>query len=114
MQSLNEELTTVNTQLQAKMEEHQSTRNDLASLLTQHRHRGAFPRHATSASAGSRPPCKELLELISSDVGRPLSDLAKKFTDPDLQGDGEAVLDDAWCRSSGKSPARTAAGSCAG
>ena len=34
MQSLNEELTTVNAQLQAKMEEHQAASNDLASLLT--------------------------------------------------------------------------------
>ncbi len=92
MQSLNEELTTVNAQLRAKMEEHQAATNDLASLLrstdiavlfldTQFRIR----RYT--------PPVRDLLELIVSDVGRPLSDLAKKFTDPDLRADGEAVLE---------------------
>jgi two-component system CheB/CheR fusion protein len=92
MQSLNEELTTVNSQLQLKMEEFQTITSDLGSLLsstdiavlfldTQFRIR----RYTQAAN--------KLLELISSDIGRPLSNLARKFTDPDLLKDAKAVID---------------------
>ena len=92
LQSLNEELTTVNSQLQTKMEELERATNDLTSLLqsttiavvfldTQYRIRRFTPA------------VKDLLDLIPSDIGRPMSDLAKKFDDPHLLADAEAVLD---------------------
>ena len=39
------------------------------------------------------PAARELLELISSDVGRPISDLHRKFEDQALMDDARAVLD---------------------
>jgi len=92
MQSLNEELTTVNTQLQAKMEELEGTTNDLSSLLSStniavifldtHFHIRRFT-----------PAVNDLLDLIPSDIGRPLSDMAAKFNDADLLPDARAVLE---------------------
>src|SRR5580765_5865463 len=92
MQSLNEELTTVNAQLQAKMEEHQATSNDLSSLLLSTDIAVIF-LDTHFRIRRFTPQLKELLELIPTDVGRPLSDLAKKFTDPDLTADAESVLE---------------------
>jgi two-component system CheB/CheR fusion protein len=92
MQSLNEELTTVNTQLQAKMEELEGTTDDLSSLLSStniavifldtHFHIRRFT-----------PAVKDLLDLIPSDIGRPLSDMAAKFNDANLLPDARVVLE---------------------
>ncbi len=92
MQSLNEELTTVNSQLRAKMEEHQAVSNDLSSLLTSTDIAVLFldPQFRIRRFT---PPVRSLLDLIATDVGRPLSDLARKFQDPHLLADAEAVLE---------------------
>src|SRR5205085_645663 len=92
MQSLNEELTTVNAQLTAKMEEHQNASNDLTALLTSTSIAVLF------LDTGFRirrytPAMRELMDLIPSDVGRPLSDLRRKFEDPQLDTDVRAVLE---------------------
>ena len=92
LQSLNEELTTVNAQLQAKMEEHEAASNDLGSLL------GSTDIGVVFLDTRMRirrytPTTRDLLELIPSDMGRPLSDLARKFDDPHLLDDCRAVLD---------------------
>ena len=91
LQSLNEELTTVNAQLQAKMEEVERARNDLASLLSSTNIAVIFLDRQFRIRSFT-PAVRDLLELISSDVGRPLSDLARKFTDPDLLADADGVL----------------------
>lgn len=91
MQSLNEELSTVNTQLHAKIEEHQAAHNDLASLLTSTNIAVLF-LDTHFRIRRYTPEVRELFEMIASDVGRPLSDLAKKFTDPTLETDAEKVL----------------------
>jgi two-component system CheB/CheR fusion protein len=92
LQSLNEELSTVNVQLQAKMEELEATGNDLASLLSSTDIAVIFldPRMRIRRFT---PAVKDLLELIASDVGRPLSDLAAKFTDLHMIHDCRAVLE---------------------
>jgi two-component system, chemotaxis family, CheB/CheR fusion protein len=92
MQSLNEELTTVNAQLRAKMEEHQAASSDLQSLLTSTDIAVLFldPRFHIRRFT---PPMRGLLDLIASDIGRPLSALARKFEDPELLPDAEAVLE---------------------
>ena len=92
LQSLNEELTTVNAQLQAKMEELENTTNDLSSLL------GSTDIAVVFLDRRFRirrftPAVLDLLDLIASDIGRPLSDLAPKFDDPDLMRDVRTVLD---------------------
>lgn len=92
MQSLNEELSTVNAQLQAKMEELQSTSNDLASLLTSTDIAVLF-LDTRFRIRRFTPAVRDLLELINTDIGRPLNDLARKFDDPDLNAHAAAVLE---------------------
>lgn len=92
MQSLNEELSTVNTQLHAKMEEHQAVNNDLASLLASIDIAVLFLDREFTIRRFT-PQVRELFEMIPADVGRPLSDLSRKFTDPALMEDARAVLD---------------------
>ncbi len=92
MQSLNEELTTVNAQLNAKMEELQNASNDLSALL-----------HSTDVAVlfldtnyrirKFTPASRELFDLIGTDVGRPLSDLNRKFEDETLEADARKVLE---------------------
>ncbi|MBV8780556.1 MAG: PAS domain S-box protein, partial [Phycisphaerae bacterium] len=91
MQSLNEELATVNSQLRSKMEEWQSASNDLASLLNSADLAVLFLDNNFRIRRYT-PAARELIEMIASDVGRPLSDLARKFTDPHLLTDAEKVL----------------------
>ncbi|HEY4299934.1 MAG TPA: chemotaxis protein CheB [Candidatus Didemnitutus sp.] len=92
LQSLNEELSTVNGQLQAKMEELEATTNDLSSLLSSTNIAVVF-LDTRFRIRRYTPAVKDLLELIPSDVGRPLVDLARKFDDPDLMADAAAVLE---------------------
>ncbi|HET7539831.1 MAG TPA: chemotaxis protein CheB [Polyangiaceae bacterium] len=92
MQSLNEELSTVNSQLHAKMEELQKTTGDLRSLLASTDIAVIF-LDSQFRIRRYTPAARNLLELIGSDIGRPLNDLAKKFTDPDLLDDAQSVLD---------------------
>jgi PAS domain S-box-containing protein len=92
LQSLNEELTTVNAQLQAKNEELQGTSSDLQSLLASTDIAVIFldPRMRIRRFT---PAVRQLVDLISSDVGRPISDLARKFEDDALLDDARAVLE---------------------
>jgi two-component system CheB/CheR fusion protein len=92
MQSLNEELSTVNSQLQAKMEEYQAVTNDLASLLTSTDIAVLF-LDTRFRIRRFTPQVKELLEVIATDVGRPLNDLARKFDDPTLLDEAQVVLE---------------------
>jgi two-component system CheB/CheR fusion protein len=91
LQSMNEELTTVNAQLQAKMEELEATTNDLSSLLSSTDIAVVF-LDTRFRIRRFTPIVRDLFELIPSDMGRPLSDLSPKFSDPDLLRDAEAVL----------------------
>jgi two-component system, chemotaxis family, CheB/CheR fusion protein len=92
MQSMNEELTTVNAQLRAKNDELETTTNDLASLLASTDIAVVFLDMALRIRRFT-PPARDLFELIPSDVGRPLSDLACKFTCSNLLTDARRVLD---------------------
>jgi two-component system CheB/CheR fusion protein len=92
LQSLNEELTTVNMQLQTKMDEHEQTSNDLYSLLSSIDIAVIF-LDTHMRIRRYTPAINSLIELIPSDVGRPMSDMAQKFADPDLLRDSQTVLD---------------------
>jgi two-component system CheB/CheR fusion protein len=92
LQSLNEELSTVNSQLQNKVEELESTSNDLANLLantdiatifldTQFRIRTFTPK------------VNHLLDVLPTDVGRPLQHFAPKLKGSDLVTDARLVLE---------------------
>ncbi|HVT82689.1 MAG TPA: chemotaxis protein CheB [Phycisphaerae bacterium] len=92
LQSLNEELTTVNSQLQSKVEEQEATANDLASLLSSTAI-GVIFLDLQLRIRRYTPAMKDLVDIIPGDIGRPLKDLAQKFTDPNLIADAQSVLD---------------------
>ncbi len=92
LQSLNEELTTVNAQLEAKMEELEGTTNDLGSLLSSTDIAVIF-LDTQFRIRRYTPAVKDLFDLIPSDAGRPLSDLRRKFLDPELAADAAVVLE---------------------
>jgi two-component system CheB/CheR fusion protein len=90
LQSLNEELTTVNTQLGEKMEELAATNNDLLNLF------GATEIATIFLDKELRirrftPAAEALLNLIASDVGRPIGHLSPNFTGADLAASAEVV-----------------------
>jgi two-component system CheB/CheR fusion protein len=92
LQSLNEELTAVNAQLQIKIEELEGTTNDLSNLLSSTDIAVVF-LDTNFRIRRYTPAVRNLLELIPSDVGRPLSDLAQKFVDTNLSNDAIAVME---------------------
>jgi len=92
LQSLNEELTTLNSQLQAKFEESTAIANDLKNLLASTNIATVFLDRRFCIKRFT-PSATKLFNLIPTDVGRPLGDLVKKFADPDLVSDAEAVLE---------------------
>jgi two-component system CheB/CheR fusion protein len=93
LQSLNEELSTVNNQLQDKVDELEKTNNDMANLLNC-TDVATFFLDSLLRIKLYTPNATRLFNLITSDVGRPLRDIAQKFTDPEMQRDAEAVLRD--------------------
>ena len=91
LQSLNEELTTLNLQLEMKVGELQAATNDLENLLTS----SHVPTVFLDTSGRIRrftPSTRHLFNLIPSDTGRPLTDIASTIEDKELLSDAEAVL----------------------
>jgi two-component system CheB/CheR fusion protein len=91
LQSVNEELLTVNTQLQSKIVELEGATNDLTNLLGSTDIAVVFldPRFRVRRFT---PAMRDLMDLIDSDVGRPVTDLARKFSDAYMLPDAEKVL----------------------
>jgi two-component system CheB/CheR fusion protein len=91
MQSMNEELQTVNHELQSKVEELSRSNNDMKNLLNSTDIATLFldghllVRRFTS-------PIAELIKLIPSDVGRPISDIAREIDYPQLSEDAREVI----------------------
>ena len=92
LQSLNEELSTINAQLQAKVDELEQTNNDLDNLLSSTNVATIF-LDPSFHIRGFTPAANALFNLISTDVGRPLSDIAQRFTDRELLADAKSVLE---------------------
>ncbi|MCB9729273.1 MAG: PAS domain-containing protein [Deltaproteobacteria bacterium] len=93
LRSLNEELATVNNQLQTKVHELERAGSDLANLLSS-THIGTLFLDPEFTVKRFTPAMTQLLNLRPSDLGRPLSDFALKFTDPSMLEDALAVLQD--------------------
>ncbi|MDB5724518.1 MAG: hypothetical protein JWQ16_1272 [Novosphingobium sp.] len=91
LQSFNEELNTVNSQLQHKIGELESATNDLNNLLTGSETATLFLDENFCVKWFS-PASKELFDLVSSDIGRPIAHFAQKFSDDKLLADAETVL----------------------
>jgi two-component system CheB/CheR fusion protein len=83
LQSTNEELATVNDELENRNLELTQTNSDLTNLLSSI----DLPMVMLSEDLRIRrftPPAQRLLNLIASDVGRPISDIKPRFDLPDL------------------------------
>ncbi len=92
LRSLNEELSTVNAQLKDKIDELEESNNDLTNLMTSTRLAAVFldtefcvRRFTTEA--------QKLLNVIESDVGRPIHHLKGECIDHELLEDARVVLE---------------------
>jgi len=91
LQSMNEELATLNTELQEKVQEVIATNDDLANLLVSTDIATVFvdlefrvKRFTTAAG--------RLLNLLPSDIGRPLDHVATALVNVDLSREAQAVM----------------------
>ncbi len=91
LQSLNEELTARNSQLQETVEQQRATASYLQNILISTDVATLFLDAGLSIRFFT-PAAKSLFNVIASDVGRPLADLTRRFEDDDLLADARAVL----------------------
>jgi two-component system CheB/CheR fusion protein len=98
LQSLNEELNTINLRLQEKVDELESTNNDVVNLLSSASIATVFLDKQLRVKRFT-PAVDRLMGLIASDTGRPISDVLLRFTDEALLEDAHHVLADLTPRS---------------
>ena len=91
MQSLNEELQTVNTELQSKVDELNAASNDMKNLLNSTEIATVFLDNTLKVRRFTEKATK-VFKLISTDVGRPITDLASQLQYPELTTDAQEVL----------------------
>jgi two-component system CheB/CheR fusion protein len=97
LQSTNEELTTVNEQLQYRNLELNDLSNDLTNLLAS----TGIPVAMVGADLRIRritPAARKTMNLLASDVGRPISDLRGPVEVPDLEKLISEVMDEVQVR----------------
>ena len=91
LQSLNEELTALNSQLQETLNQHQTLANDLENILNSADVATLFLDEKLRIRFFT-PAAKPLFSVIATDIGRPLADLSRHFTDAHLLADAKIVL----------------------
>jgi two-component system, chemotaxis family, CheB/CheR fusion protein len=91
LQSLNEELTVLNSQLQETLEQQRTTSNDLQNVLYSTDIATLFLDPELNIRFFT-PATKSIFKVISSDIGRPLADLASLAEDSTLAADAHSVL----------------------
>jgi two-component system CheB/CheR fusion protein len=92
LQAVNEELHTVNAELNSKVDELDRAHNDLRNLFDSTQIATIFLDRDFRIRSFT-PPATELFNLISSDCGRPLTDIVSKFKSHELRRDVETVLE---------------------
>jgi two-component system CheB/CheR fusion protein len=92
LQSVNEELVTVNTELQSKIEQLTVANNDLNNLLANIQI-GIVFMDLNLHIQRFNPSIRQLINLIDTDVGRPISDIVTNLEYTDLVQDARDVLD---------------------
>jgi len=93
LQSVNEELITVNTELQQKLESLSRANNDMNNLLAGTGIGTVFVDQKLRIRRFT-PAATKIINLIKSDIGRPLSDIALNIPGSErLQADVKGVLD---------------------
>jgi two-component system, chemotaxis family, CheB/CheR fusion protein len=93
LQSLNEELNTLNNELRSKVEAVEQTNNDLNNLLASTEIATLF-LDMNYRIRWFTPAITQVLRVIASDVGRPISDLASTVVGTDIDSDARKVLAD--------------------
>lgn len=83
LQSINEEMNTVNSQLAETIEEVTVANNDLANLLNSSDLATIFVDRELKIKRFS-PPAAELINLLPSDVGRPITHIAHNLVEVDI------------------------------
>ena len=91
MQSLNEELQTVNTELQAKIDDLSIANSDLKNLLNSTDIAILFLDNDLNVRRFTTQAAK-IIKLIPADVGRPITDLASDLCYSALTEDAQEVL----------------------
>jgi two-component system CheB/CheR fusion protein len=91
MQSMNEELQTVNHELQAKVDELSHTSNDMKNLLDSTDIATLFLDEELLVRRFT-PQTTNIIKLIPSDIGRPITDIATALDYPGLIEDCQKVL----------------------
>ena len=91
LQSVNEELMTVNNELQKKLEELSHTNNDLTNLLNS-TEIGTIFLDSEFRIKRFTPSVGKLVNLIPSDVGRPVDDIVTQVLDDKLIDHAREVL----------------------
>jgi PAS domain S-box-containing protein len=92
LQSLNEELTTVNGQLQEKVIELKQATDDLVNLMSSTEIATIFLDKDLNIKRFT-PPTNFLLNLLSTDIGRPFKDIAPKFADDTMLNECRLVIE---------------------
>ncbi|MGA9236629.1 MAG: CheR family methyltransferase, partial [Desulfobacterales bacterium] len=93
LQSTNEELATVNSELQNKVNELSKASDDMNNLLAASEIASIFMDTRLNINRYT-PAAARIINLIPSDIGRPLSDLKTSFPGIDLAGHAKKVLKD--------------------
>ena len=91
MQSLNEELQTVNAELQSKLDELTATSNDMKNLLNSTEIATIFLDNSLNVRRFTEH-VTQIIKVIPTDVGRPVTDLAISVLYPNLVADAHEVL----------------------
>ncbi len=91
LQSLNEELTALNNQLQETLDRQRTTSDDLQNVLYSTDVATLFLDDSLNIRFFT-PATRALFNVIASDVGRPLADLASRGADEALLSDARLVL----------------------
>jgi two-component system CheB/CheR fusion protein len=91
MQSMNEELQTVNHELLAKVDELSQVSDDMKNLLNSTEIATLFLDEELKVRRFT-PQTASIIKLIPSDVGRPITDLVTKLDYPTLAEDARQVL----------------------
>jgi two-component system CheB/CheR fusion protein len=92
IQSVNEELNTVNSELNSKIGELTATNNDLINFLNSSEVATIFLDRDFRIKRFT-PSATTLMNLIPSDVGRPIDHLAHQFAGMDLVADAKQVIE---------------------
>ncbi|HUQ65533.1 MAG TPA: CheR family methyltransferase [Flavitalea sp.] len=92
LQSINEELTTVNQELKIKIEELSQSNNNFQNLINSTDIGTIFLDRSMRVNLFA-PAVRKIYNLISNDIGRPLSDISNHLLDTDILSDAEKVIE---------------------